>query len=120
MQIKGKLKEKLGIEIFHTKENKEIQKQVIVIDTEAKYNPYIALTVFGNNINQVDIINVGSEIQADIFVSSREYKGRWYTEATLFKIEVLQTSENKKDIISKDIPNEHNAHTIVNNDDLPF
>jgi hypothetical protein len=120
MQIKGKLKEKLGIELFYTKENKEIQKQIIVIDTGAKYNPYIALTVFGNNINSVDTINIGSEIIADISISSREYKGKWYTEASLFKIEAIAIQNNEPHKNITIIPSESHAPIINNNDDLPF
>ena len=65
----------------------EWKSQSFVIETGGNYPKKIALTLWGEDkINEYDL-QPGLEATFHINLESREYNGRWYTEARAWKIE---------------------------------
>jgi len=87
MDIKGRIILVHPVENGVSKNNKAWAKQSFVIETGGNYPKKIALTLWGEDkINQYDL-QPGREITAHLELESREYNGRWYTEARAWKIE---------------------------------
>lgn len=87
MDIKGRIIIVHPVENGMSKAGKAWAKQSFVIETGGNYPKKIALTLWGEDkINQYDL-QPGREITAHLELESREYNGRWYTEARAWKIE---------------------------------
>jgi hypothetical protein len=87
MDIKGRIIIVHPVENGMSKSGKAWAKQSFVIETAGQYPKKIALTLWGEDkINQYDL-QPGREITAHLELESREYNGRWYTEARAWKIE---------------------------------
>jgi len=97
MKVTGKLVKLLDTETGTSKTGKEWKKQQFVLETQDEYNPHICITTFGDNIENIKNIKIGTEITAHINVGSKEYNGRYYHNINLWKIETETQTENKKD-----------------------
>jgi len=87
MDIKGRIIIVHSVENGMSKSGKAWAKQSFVIETAGQYPKKIALTLWGEEkINQYDL-QPGRDITAHLELESREYNGRWYTEARAWKIE---------------------------------
>jgi hypothetical protein len=62
------------------------QKQDFVIETPGEYPKKVALSLWGAKVDECPI-KVGDQITASINLESREYSGRWYTEARVWKLD---------------------------------
>lgn len=88
MEITGKLVKVLDTETGVSKAGKEWTRKSFVIDTGAKYNPEVCFGLFGDDkVAMVDSCNLGDELTVSFNLSSREFKGRYYTQADAWKIE---------------------------------
>ena len=68
---------------------KEWSKQTFVFEeTDTKYPKNIALTAWNVTAQEIERLPIDAELNCDIRVESREYQGKWYTDAILstFKI----------------------------------
>jgi len=109
INIKGKLSKKLPIESGTTKADKEWKKQSIVIDTEAQFNPLVAISFFGDDkIKMLEKYKEGQSVDVGINISSREFNGKWYHSIDGWKIDNVGESKPAELNNSDDI------------DDLPF
>ena len=109
MDVKGTVKLICKAETGTSKAGKEWNKQVIVIDTGAEYNPEIAVQAFGDDkIKQLSKLSVGDEVSILCNVSSREYNGKYF-----HNIDGYMFSKNTR---------KQNAEVVVEDesDDLPF
>lgn len=99
LEMKGKLVKVLDAQKGVSKAGKEWIKTSIVLDNGAKFNPEICFNLFGQE--KVDMLldfNVGDDIEVLFNLSSREYKGNYYTSADIWKMkkvgqEVVQEEE---------------------------
>tara|TARA_R110002073_G_scaffold206006_1_gene365790 strand:- start:15 stop:329 length:315 start_codon:yes stop_codon:yes gene_type:complete len=79
MQIIGKLTTKLERETGTAKSGKSWEKQSVLIEQAGTdYNKEVAVSFFGDKIKQLRDIEIGSEVNVSINLSSREYNGRYY------------------------------------------
>ena len=79
MNVIGKLTKKLEIEGGISKSGKEWKKQSILVEqTGTEYNKEVVISFFGDKIKSLRDIEVGSEVNVSINLSSREYNGRYY------------------------------------------
>jgi hypothetical protein len=79
MTITGKLVQKLPLESGISKSEKEWKKQSILIEQSGTdYNKEVVVSFFGNKIKSLRDIEVGSEVNVSINLSSREYNGKYY------------------------------------------
>tara|TARA_R110002033_G_scaffold68586_1_gene119787 strand:+ start:1048 stop:1377 length:330 start_codon:yes stop_codon:yes gene_type:complete len=109
MDVKGTVTRIESVESGTSKAGKEWNKQVIVVDTGAEYNPEIAVQAFGDDkIKQLSKLSVGDEVSILCNVSSREYNGKYF-----HNIDGYMFSKNTR---------KANAEVVVEDesDDLPF
>ena len=83
MELKGKLVAKLPVTTYG-KEGKK--KGGLVIEYGDKYPKKAAFTVFEKNLPSLDGIQVGDEVIVGFSVESREWQGKWFTDAIAIKV----------------------------------
>ena len=79
MDVRGTVTKIAAAESGTSKAGKEWNKQVIVVDTGAEYNPDIAIQAFGDDkIKDLNKLSVGDSVLIKCNVSSREYNGKYF------------------------------------------
>lgn len=91
MEIIGKIIAKLPAQTGQGK-NGTWTKQDFIIETEEQYPKKVCLTAWGDVVSTLDDLAFGSKIRASIRVESKEYNGKWYTNVTPWKVEILQAA----------------------------
>jgi len=87
LEMKGMLVKKLEAQKGVTKAGKEWVKQSFVLDNGAKYNSEICFNLFGQDkVDMLDQYYEGDNIEVLFNLSSREYKGNYYTSADVWKM----------------------------------
>jgi hypothetical protein len=119
LKVKGVVHQITPTETGKSKAGKEWVKKSLVIDTSAQYNPYISLGAFGDDkCDLVEKCKVGDEVEISFNLSSREYQGKWYTQADLWKIEKVNSSIEQ---VAKKVDAAINPVSLEGEDDgLPF
>tara|TARA_R110002167_G_scaffold1338_3_gene5971 strand:+ start:813 stop:1139 length:327 start_codon:yes stop_codon:yes gene_type:complete len=103
MNVTGELVKVLDKEQGTSKAGKEWVKQSFVIKTDAKFNPEICFELFGEEKvemlhNIVKTITIGEMLSIDFNLSSREYNGRYYTQASAWKVEKVGVMANEEEL----------------------
>ena len=85
---KGVLTYKSEVETGTSKSGNTWQKQTIVVSRENVNAPYdkVALSVFGDKVNDSERCRVGDKVEITYSISAKEYNGRWYNDVSLYKI----------------------------------
>ena len=79
MNVIGKLIKKLDRETGVSKTGKTWEKQSIMVEQSGTdYNKEVVISFFGDKIKSIRDIEIGSEINVSINLSSREYSGKFY------------------------------------------
>ncbi|MBL7865059.1 MAG: DUF3127 domain-containing protein [Cyclobacteriaceae bacterium] len=116
MELKGKVVQILPLQSGMGKKG-PWKKQEFVVETQSQYPKKVCLSIWGDKIDQFGV-SVGDMLNVSVDLESREYQGRWYTEARAWKIEKSGQGQavNQKDPIGDEpfIANPASA------DDLPF
>lgn len=107
MELKGKLVAKLPVTTYG-KEGKK--KGGLVIEYGDKYPKKAAFTVFERNLPSLDGINAGDEMIVEFSVESREWQGKWFTDAIAIKVAPTNGFNKKEETFQ--VPDQ--------DDDLPF
>ena len=94
MEITGKLIQVLNAQSINGK-NGQLTKQEFVIETGEKFKKNVCLTMWGAVIDTFNY-QPGETITVSFDLSSREYNGKWYTEAKAWKV---QAAEKKEEMI---------------------
>jgi hypothetical protein len=89
MEIKGKVKSVLPAESGAGKNGKEWKRQDFIIEfMDGEYSKIIALTARAENtLKIVNDLRSGMDVKIQFNIESREYNGKYYTNATAWKIE---------------------------------
>lgn len=86
MEITGTVKEILPLESGEGK-NGTWKKQTVVIGfKDGNYDKILALETMNKVTEHVEKLGIGMEVTASVNVSSREYNGKYYTNAQAWKI----------------------------------
>lgn len=85
MNLKGKVIQVLPVETGAGK-NGEWKKQGIVIETEGQYPKKVCVSLWGD---KVETVANGAIVDISLDLESREYNGRWYTEARAWKVDAV-------------------------------
>ncbi|HXR80855.1 MAG TPA: DUF3127 domain-containing protein, partial [Saprospiraceae bacterium] len=56
------------------------KKQEFIVETQSQYPKKVCLSVWGDKVDQFSL-SVGQFVNVSVELESREYNGRWYTEA---------------------------------------
>lgn len=129
MELSGKIYKAMPVESGEGK-NGVWKKQQIIIETDGgKYPKKVAVQLWGDLTER--IFQEGADISVEFDVESREYNGKWYTDAKAWRINKntsyaqpaeQEFSSKRADEMSQrfnqDNENEAQAPTI--DDDLPF
>ncbi|MBL7856623.1 MAG: DUF3127 domain-containing protein [Cyclobacteriaceae bacterium] len=62
------------------------KKQEFIVETQSQYPKKVCLSAWGDKIDQFNLA-VGDMVNVSVDLESREYNGRWYTEARAWKLE---------------------------------
>jgi hypothetical protein len=118
MELTAKLIQLLPLQTGQGK-NGPWKKQEIIVETPGQYPKKLCVAIWGDKINE-SILQIGSELKLYFDVESREYNGRWYTEAKAWKIELAGNPPS----VSAEASSESSFNTPLppsdDNDDLPF
>jgi len=88
MQIKATINKILRMQTG-TSAKGEWRKQNIIVDTMTEISRKICITIWGDKINEAQL-QVGNELQIDFDLESRDYNGKWYTDALARNIVLLK------------------------------
>ncbi len=69
------------------------KKRLLIIDTLDQFPRRIAFTVWNDRAEALDNLGTGQRVVVDFSVESREYNGRWYTDAKAFAIKVVKEED---------------------------
>ena len=79
MNITGKLISKLPRETGVSKTGKSWEKQSILVEQAGTdYNKEVVISFFGDKIKSIRDVEVGSDVNVSINLSSREYNGKYF------------------------------------------
>jgi hypothetical protein len=85
MEVKGKVIQLLPMQSGTGKKG-QWKKQEFIIETQAQFPKKICLSAWGDKVDQFKL-TVGDMVTVAVDLESREYNGRWYTEARAWKLE---------------------------------
>lgn len=113
MELKNvKLVEKHGVESGTSKAGKPWKKQLFIVEElDSQYPKTVALTAWNDTVDKLAEKADGSAVNCALRIESREYNGRWYTDAICYQIHSAgdKSSTTKKAEEKQEAPN-----------DLPF
>lgn len=113
MEVKGKVIQLLQLQTGMGKKG-QWKKQEFIIETQAQYPKKICLSAWGDKIDQFKLA-VGDMVNVSVDLESREYNGRWYTEARAWK---LEKSGGESAPLPADEP--FYSQDTNSSDDIPF
>lgn len=118
MEVKGKVIQMLPMQSGMGKKG-PWKKQEFILETQSQYPKKVCLSVWGDKVDQFGI-KEGELLSVSVELESREYNGRWYTEARAWKIDKTAGARNSG---SGDFPPPSEEPFVADNsasDDLPF
>lgn len=126
LEVTGKLIKFLEVESGESKTGTAWSKQQFVVQTESQYNNLYCFEVFGNEKveNLTKYQKEGDNVTVEFNVNTNEYKGKYYTSLSAWKI----SKANANGIQSPHVPQDNNnfppAPNFTENkegdNDLPF
>ena len=94
-------------------------KQNFVIETGDQYPKKVCLLAWNDKAEIVSRLREGDEVKVSFDLESREFNGKWYTDAKVWKMEVVsQASTVPSNELSVPIAMEQAPPPV--SDDLPF
>jgi hypothetical protein len=113
MEIKGKVIQLLPLQSGMGKKG-EWKKQEFILEVPGQYPKKVCLSCWGDKIDQFRL-TAGDVVTVSVDLESREYNGRWFTEARAWKI-------SKASNESAPIPTDEPDYTVASgtDDDMPF
>jgi hypothetical protein len=115
MDVKGKVIQLLQMQTGMGKKG-PWKKQEFILETQSQYPKKVCLSIWGDKVDQFNV-RAGDLLTASVELESREYNGRWYTEARAWKIEKSGAASGG------DVPPPSEEPFVTDNsatDDLPF
>ena len=89
---KGVLTYKSEVETGISKAGNPWARQTIVVSRDGVNAPYdkVALSVFGDKVNDSESCKVGDTVEITYSISAREYNGKWYNDVSLYRIDLQE------------------------------
>lgn len=89
MNLQVELKQVLPVQSGQGK-NGMWYKCPIIVETQDRYPKTICVSVVGEErVKELGNYKVGDKLNIHINIASREYNGRWYTEVSAWKIDLV-------------------------------
>ena len=91
---KGVLTYKSEVETGISKAGNPWARQTIVVSRDGVNAPYdkVALSVFGDKVNDSERCKVGDTVEITYSISAREYNGKWYNDVSLYRIDLQEAT----------------------------
>ena len=87
LEITGKLSQILPLETGEGK-NGPWKKQFFILEfMDGNYPKKVSVSVWGDKTDSLRNLQPGANVKVSFNVESREYNGRWYTEARAWKVD---------------------------------
>lgn len=102
MEVKGKIVKKLEVQSGISKAGKDWKKQTVVVDTGDDFNNIIAVSAFGDKVEQLDKLQEGMNVIISCNVYSREYKGKYYHNIDGYWFVQQENKQTKNEFITSD------------------
>ncbi|MCX6282052.1 MAG: DUF3127 domain-containing protein [Bacteroidetes bacterium] len=115
MELTGKLIKILPLQTG-TGKNGVWKKQEFVVETAGQITRKVCFSLWGEKIDQARL-SEGEQFEISFDLESREYNGRWYTEAKAWKAVRKEKSSSAQEVPPPDYTDGPN---IMPADDLPF
>ena len=118
MELKGKVIQILPLTTGAGKKG-QWKKQEFIVETQAQYPKKVCLSLWGEKVDQYSL-SVGDMVNASVDLESREYNGRWYTEARAWKLDKSGNGGSSSAPTAPPIGEEPFDSSSNSTDDLPF
>ena len=115
MEVKGKVSQLLPLTTGMGKKG-PWKKQEFILETQGQYPKKICFSIWGEKVDQFNLA-VGDLVNVSVDLESREYNGRWYTEARAWKIAKEGSGSGN---VATPIDQEPFYTESASTDDLPF
>jgi hypothetical protein len=120
MEIEGKLLQLMPVQTISSQKG-PMKKMDFVIEIELKFPKKVCFALWNDKIDLLKS-KAGDKVKVYFDLESREYNGRWYTEAKAWKVEGASSAgmqENEMPEMKDDIPSSFSS-AKEDLDDLPF
>lgn len=116
MDIEGKV-HKIMPQVSGASQKGNWVKQDVIIEQNTDFNKKVCITLWGDKVNELSRFSEGDNVTLGINLESREYNGRWYTEARAWKITGQSSTQQ-----SNDLPPLDNTQQqfVPADDNMPF
>jgi len=114
MELKGKVLQLLPLQSGMGKKG-PWKKQEFILETQSQYPKKVCLSIWGDKVDQYNVQD-GDDLTVSVDLESREYNGRWYTEARAWKIDKSSGGSSEAPFPSDEPFSIGNEPT----DDIPF
>ena len=110
-------------------------KQIIVIETDSRYDKYVPVELVKDNVGKMDGIEVGTRVRLDAYIGGFEWNGRYFPSIKFAALTGVQRDLNQEQAAPAQVhtaaaapapqkavaPKPKQTHMEVDNgDDLPF
>lgn len=98
----------------------EWTKQEVVFELPGEFNRKLCVGFWGDKALEATALKPGEQVEVSINLESREYNGRWYTEARAWKLARKQPEVAALADDMPPMPTEEPAYASMPIDDMPF
>jgi hypothetical protein len=114
LEVTGKITKILDLQTGTTQSGSEWKKQSFILETTEQYNNVYCFEIFGEEKvdNFLKFNKVGNEVKVDFNVSTNEWKGKYFTSLSawkVFKVDATTSNNVQTEQVEE-----------VGNDTLPF
>jgi hypothetical protein len=92
-------------------------KQTFIIETADQFPKKVCMQAWNDKGELVSRLKQGDEVKVSFNLESREFNGKWYTDARVWKMELMNQGSPSNSVSSSSISSEA---PLPLNDDLPF
>ncbi|TNJ34199.1 DUF3127 domain-containing protein [Prosthecochloris vibrioformis] len=119
MEITGTIAEVLNPKTG-TGKNGTWKKQEVILETDGQYPKKICFSFWGDKADN-ELLRNGSAVRISFDLESREFNGKWYTDAKGWKVEpVAGGSPPQAAAQEEHAPPQQDTYYGETSDDLPF
>jgi Domain of unknown function (DUF3127) len=109
-----------------TGKNGQWKKQDIIVETDGQYPKKVCISIWGDKIDEKQL-QINNVLKLEFDIESREFNGKWYTDAKAWKIDVSDSAASAASITPASTPKSQDTESFESfpsssssEDDLPF
>ena len=123
LELNGKLVKLLPVQSGESQRG-PWKKQDMIIETNEQYPKKIAITCWGEKVDEIQNLAEGTNLLVAINIESREFNERWYTDVKAWKIDVQGAGSAQENTSTPEPTFDKGTAPVIENDetegDLPF